>query len=152
MVFVTIHSKFSPAIKIKTKVTLCAPWAPLSEGGAPANPCLPLLYSCFTDNMSYITDNWTWIRVRIKTITLLACVPLTIAKRHCFDSTEPSNLSQAARPNWRRLPLLLQGQMKSRHMSHHYKDHSVSFGISSPLWDHIFGTYPSSLSVDKKKS
>mmetsp|Transcript_19646 Transcript_19646/g.33015 ORF Transcript_19646/g.33015 Transcript_19646/m.33015 type:complete len:283 (-) Transcript_19646:493-1341(-) len=44
------------------------------------------------------------------------------------------------------------GQMKSRHMSHHYKDHSVSFGISSPLWDHVFGTYPSSLSVDKKKS
>uniref|UniRef100_A0A7S0WN76 Fatty acid 2-hydroxylase n=1 Tax=Pyramimonas obovata TaxID=1411642 RepID=A0A7S0WN76_9CHLO len=34
------------------------------------------------------------------------------------------------------------GAMKTSHMAHHYKDHSVSFGITSPLWDHVFGTLP----------
>lgn len=34
------------------------------------------------------------------------------------------------------------GRMKTSHMSHHYKDHSVSFGITSPMWDYIFGTLP----------
>jgi len=28
------------------------------------------------------------------------------------------------------------------HSMHHYKDSSQIFGVSSPLWDYIFGTYP----------
>lgn len=28
------------------------------------------------------------------------------------------------------------------HAIHHYKDNSVVFGVSSPLWDYIFGTMP----------
>ena len=28
------------------------------------------------------------------------------------------------------------------HGIHHYKDHSKAFGVSSPLWDYIFGTIP----------
>jgi len=28
------------------------------------------------------------------------------------------------------------------HAIHHYKDETVIFGVSSPLWDHIFGTIP----------
>jgi sterol desaturase/sphingolipid hydroxylase (fatty acid hydroxylase superfamily) len=28
------------------------------------------------------------------------------------------------------------------HHLHHYKDDSKGFGVSSPLWDHVFGTVP----------
>ena len=28
------------------------------------------------------------------------------------------------------------------HGIHHYKDDSIAFGVSSPLWDYIFGTIP----------
>ena len=28
------------------------------------------------------------------------------------------------------------------HSIHHYKDPDVAFGVSSPLWDHVFGTMP----------
>lgn len=28
------------------------------------------------------------------------------------------------------------------HAIHHYKNHDVAFGVSSPLWDYIFGTLP----------
>jgi 4-hydroxysphinganine ceramide fatty acyl 2-hydroxylase len=28
------------------------------------------------------------------------------------------------------------------HAIHHYKDHSVAFGVSSPLWDYVFRTMP----------
>lgn len=32
--------------------------------------------------------------------------------------------------------------MKHHHMRHHYMDHSGGFGVSSPLWDLVFGTMP----------
>lgn len=28
------------------------------------------------------------------------------------------------------------------HAVHHYKDHTVAFGVSSPLWDYVFRTMP----------
>jgi sterol desaturase/sphingolipid hydroxylase (fatty acid hydroxylase superfamily) len=28
------------------------------------------------------------------------------------------------------------------HSIHHYKDPDVAFGVSSPLWDHVFRTLP----------
>lgn len=28
------------------------------------------------------------------------------------------------------------------HGIHHYKDHNKAFGVSSPLWDYVFGTLP----------
>jgi 4-hydroxysphinganine ceramide fatty acyl 2-hydroxylase len=28
------------------------------------------------------------------------------------------------------------------HAVHHYKDPDVAFGVSSPLWDYLFGTMP----------
>ncbi len=28
------------------------------------------------------------------------------------------------------------------HGIHHYKDHDIAFGVSSPLWDWVFGTLP----------
>ncbi len=30
--------------------------------------------------------------------------------------------------------------LKRHHMQHHYKDPSTRFGVSSPLWDYVFGT------------
>jgi sterol desaturase/sphingolipid hydroxylase (fatty acid hydroxylase superfamily) len=32
--------------------------------------------------------------------------------------------------------------LKRYHMQHHYKTPNMRFGVSSPLWDHVFGTYP----------
>jgi 4-hydroxysphinganine ceramide fatty acyl 2-hydroxylase len=31
-------------------------------------------------------------------------------------------------------------RLKQYHLRHHYKDDEVGFGVSSPLWDYIFGT------------
>jgi sterol desaturase/sphingolipid hydroxylase (fatty acid hydroxylase superfamily) len=31
--------------------------------------------------------------------------------------------------------------IKRYHMEHHYKTPDQRFGVSSPLWDHVFGTY-----------
>src|SRR5882757_6302842 len=30
--------------------------------------------------------------------------------------------------------------LKKYHMRHHYQDDHVGFGVTSPLWDHVFGT------------
>jgi len=30
--------------------------------------------------------------------------------------------------------------LKRHHMMHHYKDPDTRFGVSSPLWDKVFGT------------
>ena len=27
-------------------------------------------------------------------------------------------------------------------MRHHFQDHRYGYGVSSPLWDHVFRTYP----------
>ena len=32
--------------------------------------------------------------------------------------------------------------LKVYHLQHHYGAKGVRFGVSSPLWDHVFGTYP----------
>lgn len=32
-------------------------------------------------------------------------------------------------------------QLKRHHMHHHYFDNTKNFGVSTPLWDHVFGTY-----------
>jgi sterol desaturase/sphingolipid hydroxylase (fatty acid hydroxylase superfamily) len=32
--------------------------------------------------------------------------------------------------------------LKEYHLRHHYNDPSKSFGVSSPLWDYVFGTSP----------
>lgn len=34
------------------------------------------------------------------------------------------------------------GRLKSTHLSHHYKDHTVSFGITSSFFDFLFNTLP----------
>lgn len=33
--------------------------------------------------------------------------------------------------------------MRRYHMKHHYKDGNAWYGVSSPLWDYVFGTYRS---------
>jgi dihydroceramide fatty acyl 2-hydroxylase len=32
--------------------------------------------------------------------------------------------------------------LREAHMRHHFQDHERSFGVSSPLWDHVFRTAP----------
>jgi dihydroceramide fatty acyl 2-hydroxylase len=33
-------------------------------------------------------------------------------------------------------------QLREQHMRHHFQDHRYGFGVSSPVWDAIFGTLP----------
>ena len=33
--------------------------------------------------------------------------------------------------------------MRKYHLVHHFQTPGVRYGITSPLWDHVFGTYPS---------
>lgn len=41
--------------------------------------------------------------------------------------------------------------IKKHHMRHHYKDANNGFGVSQPLWDHIFGTtFPQEKKEDTK--
>jgi sterol desaturase/sphingolipid hydroxylase (fatty acid hydroxylase superfamily) len=32
--------------------------------------------------------------------------------------------------------------VKRHHMAHHFAEHDARWGVSSPLWDHVFGTLP----------
>jgi 4-hydroxysphinganine ceramide fatty acyl 2-hydroxylase len=36
----------------------------------------------------------------------------------------------------------LEWSMKKYHIDHHYKNAEAGYGVTSTLWDHIFGTYP----------
>jgi sterol desaturase/sphingolipid hydroxylase (fatty acid hydroxylase superfamily) len=33
-------------------------------------------------------------------------------------------------------------KLREQHMSHHFQDHRFGYGVSSPLWDVVFGTLP----------
>lgn len=33
-------------------------------------------------------------------------------------------------------------RLREQHMRHHFQDHRYGFGVSSPLWDTVFGTLP----------
>lgn len=41
-------------------------------------------------------------------------------------------------------------EMKARHMAHHFHDERGNFGITSYLWDRLFGTYYERIEKDKK--
>lgn len=43
------------------------------------------------------------------------------------------------------------GQIWVLHSVHHYKDDSNAFGVSSPLWDYIYGTLPENTYKRKKR-
>lgn len=38
------------------------------------------------------------------------------------------------------------------HHLHHYKDHDRGFGVSSSIWDHVFGTFFIGVEEDKEKA
>jgi sterol desaturase/sphingolipid hydroxylase (fatty acid hydroxylase superfamily) len=40
--------------------------------------------------------------------------------------------------------------IRAYHLRHHFQDHDAFFGISSPLWDFVFGTYRSPLPVKRE--
>jgi dihydroceramide fatty acyl 2-hydroxylase len=33
-------------------------------------------------------------------------------------------------------------RLREAHMRHHFQDHTTGFGVSMPLWDHVFRTVP----------
>ncbi|TVU48893.1 hypothetical protein EJB05_00175 [Eragrostis curvula] len=39
--------------------------------------------------------------------------------------------------------------LKKYHLNHHFRIQNKGFGITSTLWDHVFGTLPSTKTVDK---
>jgi dihydroceramide fatty acyl 2-hydroxylase len=39
-------------------------------------------------------------------------------------------------------------RLREQHMRHHFQDHRFGYGVSSPLWDVIFGTLPRRRSSD----
>lgn len=42
--------------------------------------------------------------------------------------------------------------LKKYHLNHHFRIQNKGFGITSTLWDHVFGTLPSTKTIDKKSS
>jgi sterol desaturase/sphingolipid hydroxylase (fatty acid hydroxylase superfamily) len=32
--------------------------------------------------------------------------------------------------------------LRAYHLAHHFKNHERGFGVSSPVWDYVFGTKP----------
>jgi len=41
-------------------------------------------------------------------------------------------------------------RLREQHMRHHFQDHRYGFGVSSPLWDVVFGTLPRRRSGDEQ--
>jgi dihydroceramide fatty acyl 2-hydroxylase len=39
--------------------------------------------------------------------------------------------------------------LREQHMRHHFQDHRFGYGVSTPLWDHVFRTVPKSRSSSK---
>jgi len=33
-------------------------------------------------------------------------------------------------------------RLREQHMRHHFQDHRYGYGVSSPIWDVVFGTLP----------
>jgi dihydroceramide fatty acyl 2-hydroxylase len=33
-------------------------------------------------------------------------------------------------------------RLREQHMRHHFQDHETGYGVSSPVWDYVFGTVP----------
>ncbi len=40
-------------------------------------------------------------------------------------------------------------RLREQHMRHHFQDHRYGFGVSSPLWDHVFRTLPRNRRSDR---
>ena len=43
-------------------------------------------------------------------------------------------------------------RLREQHMRHHFQDHHYGFGVTSPLWDRVFGTLPRDRSVERRGS
>jgi sterol desaturase/sphingolipid hydroxylase (fatty acid hydroxylase superfamily) len=54
----------------------------------------------------------------------------------CYDYTHYYVHHFIPRTRWGKM-------IKAAHMNHHYVSPDARFGVSSPLWDYIFGTFQS---------
>lgn len=41
-------------------------------------------------------------------------------------------------------------RLREQHMRHHFQDHHFGFGVSSPVWDAVFGTLPTQRRVERR--
>lgn len=41
-------------------------------------------------------------------------------------------------------------KLREQHMRHHFQDHHYGFGVSTPLWDHVFRTLPRNRTAVKR--
>lgn len=58
-----------------------------------------------------------------------------------YDMTHYATHHHRPRTRWGRM-------LRQHHFLHHFKDQSQRFGVSSPLWDWVFGTMPSARALD----
>ncbi|OWM63774.1 dihydroceramide fatty acyl 2-hydroxylase FAH1-like [Punica granatum] len=42
-------------------------------------------------------------------------------------------------------------KLKKYHLNHHYRMQNLGFGITSPLWDRVFGTFPPPITTEKRR-
>jgi len=56
------------------------------------------------------------------------------------------NRASLERISNRSIPIL-----QKYHLSHHYRVASLGFGVTSPLWDKVFGTFPSPSKLNAKR-
>ncbi len=42
-------------------------------------------------------------------------------------------------------------KLREHHMRHHFQDHRYGFGVSSPVWDHVFHTVPRSRRAQREQ-
>ncbi|MCX7880388.1 MAG: sterol desaturase family protein [Ignavibacteria bacterium] len=42
-------------------------------------------------------------------------------------------------------------KLKAHHMKHHYQDENLRFGVSTPLWDYVFGTLPTEKTLSERR-
>jgi dihydroceramide fatty acyl 2-hydroxylase len=43
-------------------------------------------------------------------------------------------------------------RLREQHMRHHFQDHARGFGVSSPMWDHVFRTVPLQRRITRREA
>lgn len=52
-----------------------------------------------------------------------------------------THFAKPPRAAWLSPVAALMKEQRRLHMKHHFQDHTRGYGVSMPLWDHVFGTY-----------
>jgi sterol desaturase/sphingolipid hydroxylase (fatty acid hydroxylase superfamily) len=63
----------------------------------------------------------------------------------CYDYTHYAVHHFTQRTSWGK-------SLKQNHMLHHYVNHDLRWGVSTPLWDYVFGTFTEPTPVKKPRA